>query len=69
MLLRYQGVLFDSEQKAFSVNDMVIKQEHTRKLSQGITMDSIVFFSLSFADKDKYTSTLMQEIENQYIYR
>lgn len=32
-------------------------------------MDFIVFFSLSFADKDKYTFTLMQEIENQYIYR
>lgn len=32
-------------------------------------MDFIVFFSLSFADKDKYTSTLMQKIENQYIYR
>lgn len=69
MLLRYQGVLFCHEQKAFSVNDMVIKQEHTRKLSQGVTMDFIVFFSLSFADKDKYTFTLMQEIENQYIYR
>lgn len=32
-------------------------------------MDFIVFFSLSFADKDKYTFTFMQEIENQYIYR